>query len=135
MWREIKENALFTIHKHNGKYPDEIWKKSILKAEHSPIRTGRLIIEVYGAPSFVVGHFVRHHVGFTPFVASNRSDRTEYEDGNVPDRNTPQDMRFDSNFQSFIDISRKRFCRCASEETQWVWHMIMESVRAFEPEL
>ena len=28
MWQEIKDDALFTIHKSNGKYPDENWKKT-----------------------------------------------------------------------------------------------------------
>ena len=27
MWQEIKDAALFTIHKTKGKYPDEAWKK------------------------------------------------------------------------------------------------------------
>ena len=74
MWQEIKDDALFTIHKENGKYPKTKWKKDILMAEHSPIRTGRLIINVYDIPSFVIGHFVRHNLGFTPFVASLRDD-------------------------------------------------------------
>ena len=41
MWQEIKDSALFTIHKHNGKYPTSKWKNDILMAEHSPIRDGR----------------------------------------------------------------------------------------------
>ena len=46
MWQEIKDDALFTIHKENGKYPDTKWKQEMLIAEHSPIRTGRIIINV-----------------------------------------------------------------------------------------
>ena len=56
-----KDNALFTIHKENGKYPTSDWKRKTLMAEHSPIRTGRLIINVYDVPSFVIGHCVRHN--------------------------------------------------------------------------
>ena len=133
MWQEIKDDALFTIHKENGSYPTTKWKKAILLAEHSPIRTGRLIINVYDIPSFVIGHFVRHNLGFTPFVASLRDDRADYD--RVPDRNTLNNMRFDGNFQSFINISRKRYCNCASKETRDVWHMIMNEVKRFEPEL
>ena len=30
MWQEIKDNAMFTVHKYNGgKYPDEKWKKDM----------------------------------------------------------------------------------------------------------
>ena len=32
MWQEIKDNALFTIHESNGKYPTSEWKKKILLA-------------------------------------------------------------------------------------------------------
>ena len=133
MWQEIKDNALFTIHKYDGKYPTSDWKKKILMAEHSPIRTGRLIIEVYDIPSFVIGHFVRHNKGFVPFVSSLRSDRTEYD--KIPNRNTLNNMRFDGNFQSFINISRKRYCNCASKETIKVWTEIMNAIKEFEPEL
>lgn len=133
MWQEIKDDALFTIHKENGKYPTSEWKQKILMAEHSPIRTGRLIINVYDVESFVIGHFVRHNLGFTPFVASLRDDRTDYDE--VPNRNTLNNMRFDGNFQSFINISRKRYCNCASKETIKAWDLIMKEVRKFEPEL
>lgn len=133
MWQEIKDNALFTIHKENGRYPTSEWKQQILLAEHSPIRTGRLIINVYNIPSFVIGHFVRHHEGFVPFVSSLRSDRCNYD--KIPDRNTLNNMRFDGNFQAFINISRKRYCNCASKETRKVWQAIMEEVKKFESEL
>ena len=133
MWQEIKDDALFTIHKENGSYPTTKWKKAILLAEHSPIRTGRLIVNVYDIESFVIGHFVRHNLGFTPFVASLREDRADYNE--IPNRNTLNNMRFDGNFQSFINISRKRYCNCASKETRDVWKMIMLAVKEFEPEL
>ena len=135
MWQEIKDNAMFTIHKENGKYPDSQWKKDILMTEHSPIRSGRLIINCYDVPSFVIGHIVRHNIGFTPFVASLRKDRTEYEENKVPDRNTPNSLRFDGNFQSFINITRKRECTSASKETRKFWNIVLLAVREFEPEL
>lgn len=133
MWQEIKDDALFTIHKENGKYPTSEWKRKILMAEHSPIRTGRLIVNAYDVPSFVIGHLVRHNIGFTPFVASLRYDRSEC--ATTPDRNTPNSVRFDGNFQSFINISRKRFCNCASKETREFWKLVMEEVKKVEPEL
>lgn len=133
MWQEIKDSALFTIHKSNGKYPDSEWKNKILMAEHSPIRNGRIIIELYDVPSFVISHLVRHNVGFVPFVASLRSDRAEYDE--VPDRNTPNNLRFDGNFQSFINISRKRLCNCASKETREAWQMVKDAIAEVEPEL
>lgn len=133
MWQVIKDSALFTIHKEHGKYPTSEWKKRILMAEHSPIRDGRLIINVYDIPNFVVGHFVRHNQGIEKFVATFRSDRIEYDE--VPNRYTLQNMRIDINFQAFINISRKRCCNCASYETRYVWNKILETIKEFEPEL
>lgn len=135
MWQEIKNDAMFTIHKDGGKYPNSKWKKDILLAEHSPIRTGRLIINCYNVPSFVISHIVRHNVGFTPFVSSLRYDRAKYDDDKVPDRNTLNNIRFDGNFQSFINISRKRECTSASVETREFWKKVLLAVKEFEPEL
>lgn len=133
MWQEIKDDALFTIHKTNGKYPTSEWKKDILLAEHSPIRSGHLIIECYDVPSFVIGHLVRHNLGFTPFVATLRKDL--YDLDFVPDRNTPNNVRFDGNFQSFINISRKRLCYKAAKETVEFWNMVLSKIIEIEPEL
>ena len=135
MWQEIKNDAMFTVHKDEGKYPDSKWKKGILLSEHSPIRTGRLIINCYDVPSYVIGHLVRHNVGFIPFVSSLRDDRTEYENGKVPDRNTPNNVRFDGNFQSFINITRRRECHSASKDTREFWNAVLMAIKEFEPEL
>lgn len=134
-WQEIKDAALFTIHKDNGKYPTSEWKKKILLAEHSPIRLGRFLVTLYDTPSFVIGHLVRHHVDFTPFVSSLRSDRTKYIDNKVPDRNTPNNVRFDMNFQTAMNISRKRLCNCASKETREAWQLVKDEITKVEPEL
>ena len=133
MWQEIKDSALFTIHKYGGKYPTSKWKNDILMAEHSPIRDGRIIIELYDVPSFVIGHLVRHNTGFVPFVSTLRSDRMDYNE--IPDRNTLNNLRFDGNFQNFINISRKRLCNCASKETREAWSMVRDEIAKVEPEL
>lgn len=133
MWQIIKNAALFTIHKRKGKYPDTNWKRRILKAEHSPIREGKIIINVYNCPQFVHGHLVRHFNGTQPYIASLRSDRADYDE--VPNRNTLQDGEYSIGFQAAINISRKRLCRCASYETRYVWQKILEAIKEFEPEL
>lgn len=133
-WKIIKESARFTEHKYGPcKDPTDKWKKEMLLCEHSPIRNGHIIIELYDVPSFVIGHLVRHNVGFTPFVSSLRDDR--YPLDYVPDRNTPNSMRFDGNFQALINISRKRCCNKASKETRDVWNMVIEEIRKVEPVL
>ena len=129
-WQKIQDSALFTIHKESGKYPTEEWKKKILLAEHSPIREGNIIVNVYDVPSFVITHFCRHHNGVEKYVSTFRSDRVDYDE--VPNRNTLQNMRLSLNFQAFINISRKRFCNAASYETRMVWKMIMETVKTYD---
>lgn len=132
-WGEIKDAAMMTIGKSKGKYPDSKWKTDILQAEHSPIRLGRFIIRCYDVPSFVIGHLVRHNIGFTPFVSSLRSDRAEYDE--IPNRNTLNNFEFEANFQSLINISRRRLCTSASKETRELWNMVIDAIREYEPEL
>lgn len=136
MWQEIKDSAMFTIHKFDGgKYPNSKWKSDLLMSEHSPIRSGRLIINCYNVPTFVINHLVRHNQGFVPFVSSLRDDRAVYDNDIVPDRNTPNGVRFDGNFQSFINITRRRECTSASKETRQFWDIVLREVKKFEPEL
>lgn len=133
MWQTIKNATMTTIGKDKGKYPDSQWKKDILRAEHSPFRLGYFIIKIYNAPQFVHGHLVRHHVGVTPFISTLRSDRNDYDE--VPNRNTLQDGEYYFDFQSIINISRKRLCNCASYETRYVWNKVLEVIKEYEPEL
>lgn len=133
MWKDIKNSAMFTVGKSNGKYPNSEWKRKILLAEHSPIRDGYFILNCYEIPSFVITHIVRHFNGIEKYVQSFRSDRTTYE--KVPDRNTLQNVRLRINFQAFINISRKRLCSCASKETREFWNLILETIKPYEPEL
>ena len=133
MWQTIKDATLTTIGKDKGKYPDSEWKKKLLKAEHSPIRIGHIIVKVYDCPQFVHGHLVRHHNGITPFVSTFRNDRNDFDE--VPNRHTLQSATYDINFQAFISISRKRLCTCASFETRYVWDKILEAIKPYEPEL
>lgn len=136
MWQTIKQNALFTEHKFEmGKYPSSEWKRAMLLCEHSPIRSGRIIVDIFDVPVFVIDHFVRHHIGFTPFVSSLRDDRNEFPEGYIPNRETLNSMRFDGNFQAFINISRKRLCNKAHKVTKDVWLEVLNKVKEVEPEL
>ena len=132
MWQTIKNETMTTIGKNKGKYPDSKWKTEILMAEHSPIRMGHIVIKLHNVPSFVIHHLVRH-VHITPFVSTFRSDRNDFDE--IPNRHTLQDASFDVNFQSFIDMSKKRLCSCASEETRYVWGKVLEAIKPYEPEL
>ena len=140
--REVSNNELvvtaarMTVWKEGlGKNPSKAFMRSIYLSEHSPIRTKNFYIEVFGVESFVATHFVRHHVGSTPFVSTCRDDRIEYDENHVPDRNTPVNFSMFINAQSLIDMSRKRLCHMAHHKAVALMNIIKEKVREIDPEL
>lgn len=133
MWKDIKDATMTTISKDKGSYPTSEWKRKLLISEHSPIRIGHIILKLYDIPSYVMGHLVRHNQGIEKFVSSRREDR--YDSDTPITRESPVDMTIDCNFQSLINISRKRLCNCASKETRETWQMVKDKVAEVEPEL
>lgn len=103
-----------------------------IRSEHSVIRALWFAIHMRGIPAFVAGHFARHHVGCIPFVQSNRPDRGGDKQAN---RHTPVNMLLIANAQAIIDISRRRLCRKASEETRLAWEAVTDQMGAVCPDL
>ena len=127
-WREIKNMARTTIGMDDSlQEPNQEWKRKILIAEHSVIRHSLITVEIDNVPFYVMGHFVRHSVGVTPYVKTSREDRT-----GVPRSERRQtdlvDMRMDLNIQSLINISRKRLCNQADATTRKIWMMVLREV-------
>lgn len=108
-WLEIKDACMQTISKQAKVIPQKEWKKKLLISRHSPLRRSRISWRWEEIPFYVMGHFVRHHVGCTPFVATSREDRT-----NLPRNERKQtdnvSMQMDANIQSLIDMAEKRLC-------------------------
>lgn len=104
--------------------PSDKFKKKILLAEHSPIRLLEYDFTWEDIRQWVTAHFVRHHEGCEKFVHTQRTDINELLKGLNRDE-LPQgllnDMDMTCNAQSFINISRKRRCTCASKETRDAW--------------
>ena len=75
-WLEIKSACMQTISKQAKTTPPNEWKRKLLISRHSPIRRGVISWKWDNIPFYVMGHFVRHHVGCTPYVATGREDRT-----------------------------------------------------------
>ena len=69
-WERCKLLALNTVGKKHlkGKVSEE-WKRKMLKAEHSPIRTLMFTIRLT-IPYFVSTHLVRHKIGVEHYVQS-----------------------------------------------------------------
>ena len=131
-WERAYEAALFTVGKRPIKGVTDEWKDKMLMAEHSPIRLVEYDIYLYGIPSFVATHLVRHHIGCEKFVVTNREDRRKVNPEEI-NRLTPVNMLMTCNAQALINISRKRLCKCASKETREVWQAVKFAIAEIDP--
>lgn len=134
-WLEIKNLCRGTISMGDStKEPTKRWKRDLLLAEHSPLRHSLITIEVQNIPFCIMGHFVRHSVGVTPYVSTSREDRTgvKREERKQTD---PVTMRMDLNIQSIINISRKRLCKQADATTQKVWYMVIKEIAKYDEDI
>jgi hypothetical protein len=131
-WQEVKNLAMNTIGKESGTYPTSEWKRWMLRAEHSPIRSIKLTIRFEGIPYYVAMHFARHKVGVEHYVSTQRTDRTGKERGM---QDAPVCYTMVANAQAIINISRKRMCRKADKATIAVWYAALDEIEKVEPEL
>lgn len=114
-WLEVLNDCRFTANKEMyDKEPSEKFKKSILIAEHSPIRDITYKWE-WTLPHWVGVHWVRHK--WECFVATQRSDRTGIDRTKLP-QDQEQGFRGEANLQHLIDSMKKRLCKKASQETR-----------------
>ena len=122
-WKRALNAARKTVGKEPlDKEPSDKWKDSILYAEHSPIRLVEYRISFKRIKVWIINHFVRHWLGFIPFVHSQRDDRRKLD---IPRDELPQGIENDADFvanaQALINVSRKRLCNCAHRETRDAW--------------
>lgn len=135
VWPEVKQAARTTIGKDGeGAYPSDKWKKTILLAEHSPIRKIRFSWKWKNLKSWVSVHFVRHKFGIEHWVTTQRSDRTGVDRDKSP-QDTPVSHECEANAQALIFISRRRLCSQASAETRAAWQEVKDEVRKSDPVL
>lgn len=133
VWPDVKQAARTTISKDGtGAYPTDSWKKTILLAEHSPIRKIRFSWRWKDLKSWVSVHFVRHKFGIEHWVSTQRSDRTG-NDRDASRQDTPVNHECEANAQALIFISRRRLCSQASPETRAAWQEVKENVAKCDP--
>ena len=134
-WRGVADAANTTIGREPGdKEPSPKWKRKILLAEHSPIRTLQIRWRWIDLPYWVSVHLVRHKIGIEHFVRTQRSDRTGIDRNELP-QGALVTHECVANPQSIINISRKRLCQQASKETREAWTLFLESIKLNHPEL
>jgi thymidylate synthase ThyX len=135
--------------------PSDKFKRKILLAEHSPIRLLEYDFTIENIRQWVTVHLVRHHEGCEKFVHTQRQDINEEIENivskvievlsNVGITNNGwrerdylfqgqcNDMDMTCNSQAFINISRKRLCRCASPETRQAWEIVIAMLKEVDP--
>jgi hypothetical protein len=134
-WFLVKRAARTTANKDGeGVYPSPSWKKTILLAEHSPIRRILFSWRWEGLKSWVSVHFVRHKFGIEHWVSTQRSDRTGVN-RDMSVQATPVNHECEANAQALIFISRRRLCNQASPETRAAWQEVKEKVTEADPML
>lgn len=134
-WKQAKLRALVTVGKSKViNAPTEDWKRSILRARHSPIRFLSFSFYFEGLPSYIATHFVRHHVGVEKYVKSQRNDRQADYDRRKAPQDAPVNMIMDFNAESLIVFMQKRLCCCADPNTRKVVEEMKELVLLTNPE-
>jgi len=126
----MNEVAAATVHGKTVKAKPSFWYRS----EHSPLRARMFLVKMFDIPTFVSVHLVRHNIGVTHYVSSNRDDRRPDVDA-VIDRDSPVTHFMVINAQSLIQISRKRLCLMASKETIAVWTKVRKAIKEIDPDL
>lgn len=132
-WMLAKKCTLVTIGKDSEKPPTMEWKKRLLAANHSPVRTLEFCFRITDIPNWVAVHLVRH-IHAIPFVKTQRNDRQEEFDRNAARQDAPVTMCWFMNAEELITISHKRYCKQASKETTEVVEAICNAVLETNPE-
>lgn len=131
-WMEVVDDCRATVGKESlGKEPGEGFKRSILIAEHSPIRSMSVKWRWRNIPHWVGVHWVRHK--WEKFVRTQRTDRTGIDRSKLP-QDEPQDFTAEANIQHTIDTWRKRLCYQASKETREYAEDFKIALREVQPE-
>lgn len=127
-WTRAYRLALVTAGKEAEKEPSDEWKAKLILSEHSPLRTIPYTILLEGIPYYVAMHLVRHKHGIEWFVRSQRNDRQSDYDRRAARQDSPVDLILDANLQAIINISRRRLCKKADEETRKVWKYVRDAI-------
>ena len=143
--KEVLNAARTTVWKEDlMKEPSKQFMKDIYISEHSPIRCKMFMIEYSGIKRWIADHLVRHGIGVTPFMSTQREDRNDeimaisVEEGNPRDeakQGSLVNLKLLVNAQALINISRKRLCGQAHVETQQVWNKTIRELKLLDEEL
>ena len=133
-WVRCKELALNTVgKKYVGNEVTDEWKRQILKAQHSPIRTLMFTIRLT-IPYFASVHLVRHKIGIEHYVQSQRNDRQTMYDRELAPQNAMVSHIIDVNAEQLMFMSHRRLCGMADATTRYIMTQICKEVEKVNPE-
>ena len=143
LWRYPERNDLIwmkqctvgTMGKESWTPPTSEFVRKLLVARHSPIRELRFSYVIRDVPYWVTVHLVRHHVGFQPYVQSQRNDRQSDYDRTKAPQDAPVTMRLTLNAEALMNLANKRLCMKASPETREVVQRMCALAEKVMPEL
>jgi len=130
----MKQCTVGTMGKDAKTMPTSDFVRRLLVARHSPIRELRFSFVIRDIPYWVSVHLVRHHVGFQPYVQSQRNDRQANYDRTKAPQDTPVTMRVTLNAEALLNLANKRLCAKASPETREVVQRMCNLAEIVMPE-
>ena len=132
-WQEVVDDCRSTVNKPPlGHEPSESFKKSILIAEHSPIRDITIKWRWPCIKSWIATHFSRHK--WECFIRTQRSDRTGINRDELP-QGAEVEFTGEANVQALIDTMRKRLCYQAAPETRQYAESLRDEIRKIDPDI
>lgn len=131
----MKQCTVGTMDKETDKLPSSEFVRKLLVARHSPIRELTFSYVIRDIPYWVSVHLVRHHVGFQPYVQSQRNDRQSKYDREKAPQDAPVTMRITLNAEALLTLANKRLCTKASPETRAVVQEMCRLAEEALPEL
>lgn len=135
--KEVLNRCRTTVWKDGlNKEPTIVFMEDIYKMEHSPIRDKWFSVEIRGIPYWLSTHFVRHSIGYTPYVSTQRDDRIDYN-GSRDDRKQGELVNMDItlNAQAFINVSKVRLCGQAHPLAQLLWKRVIKALQEIDKPL
>jgi thymidylate synthase ThyX len=116
-WQTVKNFCRSTVKKRftDGE-PSYEFKRSLLIAEHSPIRELNVQWIWESIKYWVSTEWSRHK--FEKYITSQRNDRQKEYDRNKAPQDSPVDFIGSANMQQLIDSFRKRLCYTATKEAR-----------------
>lgn len=132
-WEDVVNDCRNTVSKGElGKEPSSTFKKSILIAEHSPIRNISARFRWVAIKYWVAMHWKTHI--WPSNVNTQRNDRQENYDRNKAPQDSPVTFIGEMNAQHTIDTMRKRLCYMASPETRKLAVDFKATLKEIQPE-